>query len=101
MLEGHLDFLFGGKDFSAPWATSSSRRWGSRTASSTSPISQCFFWVSPPRKLHDLFSAIHAMKEQKPDEVVAPSARRRIPATVGLRNSQVGFSRLNVPESSS
>ena len=28
---------------------------------------KCFFWVTPTRKLYDLFWAIHSMKEQKPD----------------------------------
>ena len=32
---------------------------------------KCFFWVTPTRKLYDLFWAIHGMKEQNPPEVVA------------------------------
>jgi mannose-6-phosphate isomerase-like protein (cupin superfamily) len=39
---------------------------------------KCFFWVSPTRRLYDLFSAIHSMKEQKPEEVVALSARHEV-----------------------
>jgi mannose-6-phosphate isomerase-like protein (cupin superfamily) len=39
---------------------------------------KCFFWVSPTRKLYDLFSAIHSMREQKPEEVVALSARHEV-----------------------
>ena len=27
---------------------------------------KCLFWVTPTRRLYDLFWAIHAMKEQKP-----------------------------------
>jgi hypothetical protein len=27
---------------------------------------KCFFWVSPTRKLYDLFWAIHSTKEQNP-----------------------------------
>jgi quercetin dioxygenase-like cupin family protein len=39
---------------------------------------KCFFWVSPTRKLYDLFWAIHSMKEQNPPDVVALSARYEI-----------------------
>jgi quercetin dioxygenase-like cupin family protein len=36
------------------------------------------FWVSPSRRLYDLFWAIHNMKEQKPEEVVALAATYNI-----------------------
>jgi quercetin dioxygenase-like cupin family protein len=39
---------------------------------------KCFFWVSPTRKLYDLFWAIHSMKEQTPPEVVALSAKHEV-----------------------
>ena len=39
---------------------------------------KCFFWVTPTRRLYDLFWAIHNMKEQKPDEVVALSAKHEV-----------------------
>jgi uncharacterized RmlC-like cupin family protein len=39
---------------------------------------KCFFWVSPTRKLYDLFWAIHSMKEQSPEEVVAVSAKHEV-----------------------
>ena len=39
---------------------------------------KCLFWVTPTRKLYDLFWAIHSMKEQKPDEVVALSAKHEV-----------------------
>src|ERR1700755_3549664 len=39
---------------------------------------KCLFWVTPTRKLYDLFWAIHSMKEQKPEEVVALSAKHEI-----------------------
>ncbi len=39
---------------------------------------KCFFWVSPTRKLYDLFWAIHSMKEQSPPEVVALSAKHEV-----------------------
>lgn len=31
----------------------------------------CLFWVTPSRKLYDLFWAIHGMKEQNPTDVAA------------------------------
>jgi mannose-6-phosphate isomerase-like protein (cupin superfamily) len=39
---------------------------------------KCLFWVTPTRRLYDLFWAIHSMKEQKPDEVVALSAKHEV-----------------------
>jgi hypothetical protein len=39
---------------------------------------KCFFWVTPTRALYDLFWAIHSMKEQKPDEVVALAAKHEV-----------------------
>jgi quercetin dioxygenase-like cupin family protein len=39
---------------------------------------KCLFWVTPTRKLYDLFWAIHSMKEQAPDEVVALAARHEV-----------------------
>jgi uncharacterized RmlC-like cupin family protein len=39
---------------------------------------KCFFWVTPTRRLYDLFWAIHAMKEQNPADVVALAAKHEI-----------------------
>ena len=39
---------------------------------------KCFFWVTPTRKLYDLFWAIHSMKEQSPPDVVALSAKYEV-----------------------
>ena len=39
---------------------------------------KCFFWVTPTRKLYDLFWAIHSMKDQNPPEVVALSAKHEV-----------------------
>jgi quercetin dioxygenase-like cupin family protein len=44
---------------------------------SEQPI-KCLFWVTPTRKLYDLFWAIHGMKEQNPPDVVALSARHEV-----------------------
>jgi quercetin dioxygenase-like cupin family protein len=39
---------------------------------------KCFFWVSPTRRLYDLFWAIHNMPEQTPAEVVALAAKHEV-----------------------
>ena len=44
---------------------------------SDAPI-KCLFWVTPTRKLYDLFWAIHGMKEQNPPDVVALSAKHEV-----------------------
>ena len=41
-------------------------------------IVKCLFWVSPTRRLYDLFWAIHNMPEQTPAEVVALSAKHEV-----------------------
>ena len=39
---------------------------------------KCFFWVTPTRKLYDLFWAIHNMKQQNPDDVVKLAAEHNV-----------------------
>ncbi len=39
---------------------------------------KCLFWVSPARRLYDLFWAIHNMSEQTPAEVVALAAKHEV-----------------------
>jgi uncharacterized RmlC-like cupin family protein len=39
---------------------------------------KCFFWVTPTRRLYDLFWGIHSMKEQNPADVVALAAKHEI-----------------------
>ena len=41
-------------------------------------IVKCFFWVSPTRRLYDLFWGIHNMADQTPAEVVALSAKHEV-----------------------
>ena len=41
-------------------------------------VIKCLFWVTPTRKLYDLFWAIHSMKEQNPPDVMALSARYEV-----------------------
>jgi mannose-6-phosphate isomerase-like protein (cupin superfamily) len=39
---------------------------------------KCLFWVSPTRKLYDLFWGIHNMADQNPDAVVALAAQHEV-----------------------
>ena len=41
-------------------------------------IVKCMFWVTPTRRLYDLFWGIHNMAEQTPAEVVALSAKHEV-----------------------
>ena len=41
-------------------------------------LAKVLFWVSPTRKLYDLFWGLHNMKEQKPDVVVEMAAEYNI-----------------------
>jgi quercetin dioxygenase-like cupin family protein len=41
-------------------------------------IVKCLFWVTPTRRLYDLFWGIHNMAEQTPAEVVALAARHEV-----------------------
>ena len=41
-------------------------------------IVKCLFWVTPTRRLYDLFWGIHNMAEQTPAEVVALSAKHEV-----------------------
>ena len=80
MLEGRLDFLIDGKEFSA--TTGDLVRMPMKIPhgifNKTDQTMKCFFWVAPTRKLYDLFSAIHSMKEQSPAEVVALAAEHEV-----------------------
>ena len=39
---------------------------------------KCLFWVTPTRKLYDLFWGLHSMKDPQPDEIVALSAKHEV-----------------------
>jgi quercetin dioxygenase-like cupin family protein len=80
MFEGRFDLLIDGKDFVASAGDLIRLPMNIPHGifnKSDQPV-KCFFWVTPTRKLYDLFWAIHSMKEQKPDEVVALSARYEV-----------------------
>jgi mannose-6-phosphate isomerase-like protein (cupin superfamily) len=80
MFEGKLDCVLDGRDFCAGAGDLIRLPMGIPHGffnKSDQPV-KCFFWVTPTRKLYDLFWAIHSMKEQKPDEVVALSAKHEV-----------------------
>jgi quercetin dioxygenase-like cupin family protein len=80
MLEGRFDLLLDGHEYVAtsgdlirlPMSISHG------IFNKTDQTVKCFFWVTPTRKLYDLFWAIHSMKEQSPPEVVALSAKHEV-----------------------
>ena len=80
MLEGRLDFLLDGKEFSATIGdlVRMPMNIPHGIFNKTDQTVKCFFWVAPTRKLYDLFSAIHSMKEQSPAEVVALAAKHEV-----------------------
>ncbi len=87
MFEGRLDSVLDGKEFVADPGDLLRLPMGIPHGffnKSDQPV-KCLFWVTPTRKLYDLFWAIHSMKEQKPDEVVALSAKHEVdvPAAAG------------------
>jgi quercetin dioxygenase-like cupin family protein len=80
MFEGRFDLLIDGKDFVAGPGDLIKLPIGIAHGifNKTDQPVKCFFWVTPTRALYDLFWAIHSMKEQKPDEVVALAAKHEV-----------------------
>jgi quercetin dioxygenase-like cupin family protein len=80
MLEGRFDLLIDGHDYMA--TSGDLIRLPMNIAhgifNKTDQTVKCFFWVTPTRRLYDLFWAIHSMKEQSPPEVVALSAKHEV-----------------------
>ena len=80
MFEGKFDLILDGRDFVATAGDLIRLPMGIAHGlfnKSDQPI-KCLFWVSPTRRLYDLFWAIHSMKEQTPPEVVALSAKHEV-----------------------
>jgi hypothetical protein len=69
LLEGRLDLVLDGKDFVAT---------AGDLINKSEQTAKCLFWVTPTRRLYDLFWGIHSLKEQKPEDVVALSARHEV-----------------------
>jgi mannose-6-phosphate isomerase-like protein (cupin superfamily) len=80
MLEGRLDLVLEGRDYVA--TAGDLIRLPMQVPhgifNKSDQTVKCLFWVTPTRRLYDLFWAIHSMKEQSPPEVVALSARHEI-----------------------
>ena len=80
LLEGRLDLVLDGKDFVA--TAGDHIRLPMQVPhgifNKSDQTVKCLFWVSPTRRLYDLFWAIHSMKEQSPPEVVALAAKFEI-----------------------
>ena len=80
VLEGRLDLVLDGRDFVA---TAGDLIRLPMTIphgifNKSDQTAKCFFWVSPTRKLYDLFWGIHSMKEQNPPDVVALAAKHDV-----------------------
>lgn len=80
ILEGRLDFMLDGRDeFATPGDTVRLPRGKPHGIFNKSGQTvKTLFWVSPAQRLYDLFWALHNMKEQKPEEVIALSAQYNI-----------------------
>jgi uncharacterized RmlC-like cupin family protein len=80
MLEGNFDLVLDGREVKAGPGDLIRMPMGIPHGifNKTDQTVKCFFWVSPTRKLYDLFWGIHSMKDQNPAEVVALSARHEV-----------------------
>ena len=80
ILEGKLDFMLDGADESATSGDLVRLPAGKPHGifNKSQQLAKTLFWVSPTRRLYDLFWGIHNMKEQTPDAVVALAAEHNI-----------------------
>src|SRR5258708_4720144 len=80
MLEGKLDFMLGGSDAQATAGDLIRLGMGVPHGifNKSDQTAKVLFWVSPTKKLYDLFWGLHNMKEQKPEDVVAMAAEYNI-----------------------
>ncbi len=80
LLEGRLDLILDGRDFVANAGDTIRLPMGIAHGifNKSEQTAKCVFWVTPTRKLYDLFWGIHSLKEQTPDAVVALSARHEV-----------------------
>jgi quercetin dioxygenase-like cupin family protein len=77
ILEGQLDFMLGAGETQATPGDLVRLPMGIPHGifNKSGRTAKVLFWVSPTQKLYDLFWAIHNMKEQTPDAVVALAAK--------------------------
>ncbi|MGP9820091.1 cupin domain-containing protein [Salinarimonas sp. NSM] len=80
MLEGRFDLMLGGEEVVANAGDLIRMPKGMPHGifNKTDQPVKCLFWVTPTRKLYDLFWGIHSMAEQEPGAVVALSARHEV-----------------------
>src|ERR1044072_2202663 len=80
MLEGRMDALIDGKEFLATAGDLIKLPMGIPHGlfNKSDQVLKCLFWVTPTRKLYDLFWAIHRMKEQSPEELTAAAAKHEV-----------------------
>ena len=80
MLEGRMDAMIDGKEFIATAGDLIKLPMGIPHGlfNKSDQTIKCLFWVTPTRKLYDLFWGIHSMKEQNPPDVVALSAKHEV-----------------------
>ncbi|WP_284179971.1 cupin domain-containing protein [Rhabdaerophilum sp. SD176] len=80
MLEGNFELLLDGREVKAGPGDLIRLPMGLPHGifNKSDQVVKCFFWVSPTRRLYDLFWAIHSMKDQNPAEVVALSAKHEV-----------------------
>ena len=80
MLEGRLDLILDGEeDFAEPGDLIRLPRGIPHGLFSNGPTPvKCLFWVTPTRRLYDLFWQLNNMGEADPAEVVAMSAKHEV-----------------------
>ncbi|WP_029032359.1 cupin domain-containing protein [Salinarimonas rosea] len=80
MLEGRFDLMLGGEEVVAQAGDLIRMPKGMPHGifNKTDQTVKCLFWVTPTRKLYDLFWGIHNLPEQEPGAVVALSARHEV-----------------------
>ena len=80
ILEGRLDFFLDGAEEFATAGDTVRLPMGKPHGifNKTQQTAKTLFWVSPTRRLYDLFWAIHNMKQQNPDDVVKLAAEHNI-----------------------
>jgi len=80
ILEGRLDLFLDGADDHATAGDTVRLAMGKPHGifNKSQQMAKCLFWVSPSRRLYDLFWGIHTMREQAPDAVVALAAEYNI-----------------------
>jgi quercetin dioxygenase-like cupin family protein len=80
MLEGRFDLLLDGQEQAA--AGGDLIRLPMNVAhgifNKADQVVKCLFWVSPARKLYDLFWALHSLPEQTPEAVTALASKYEV-----------------------